>query len=85
LIIIISKTALFEPENILPDLFIPGYVSESDHLVCTSWDFVTIIFYTEQSPSALRRTHNLEDQVSVFMFPSDRDSSEIRSEVSGKF
>jgi hypothetical protein len=43
--------------------------AELDHPVFTSLDFATI---TEQGPSALRPTPNLEDQASAFMSPSDR-------------
>jgi hypothetical protein len=41
-----------------------------DHPVFTSLDFA--LFYTEQGRPVLRQSHNLEDQVSVFMSPSDR-------------
>jgi hypothetical protein len=59
IIIIVSKTAGFEPRP-----------SASLHLVFTSLDFVTFFYRT--SSSALFPTPNLEDQVSVFMTPSDR-------------
>jgi hypothetical protein len=61
---IIVKTVLFEPYPSLED-------SVRLHPVFTSLDFAIIIFYTARS-SALRPTSNLEDQVPVFMFPSDR-------------
>jgi hypothetical protein len=44
---------------------------KADLPVLTSFDSATIIFYRARS-SALRPTSNLEDQVPVFMSPSDR-------------
>jgi hypothetical protein len=44
---------------------------ELDHPVFTSFDFATIFFYGTKS-SVLLSTPNLEDQVPVFMSPSDR-------------
>jgi hypothetical protein len=44
---------------------------ELDHLVFISSDFVTVFFYASRS-LALHPTPNLEDQVPVFMSPSER-------------
>jgi hypothetical protein len=63
-IIKIRKTSFFEPHSSLED-------SARLHLVFTSLDFVTILFYKARS-SALRPTPNVEDQAPVFMSPSDR-------------
>jgi hypothetical protein len=62
--IIIGKTALFEPQPSLEDSSI-----ELDHPVSTSLYF-TATYITRSS--ALRPIPNLEDQVPVFMSPSDR-------------
>jgi hypothetical protein len=62
-VIIIGNTALLEPQPSLED-------SARLHPVFTSFDSSTIIFYGARS-LALRPTANLEDQVSVFMSPSD--------------
>jgi hypothetical protein len=61
IIIIIGRTTLFEPQPSLED-------SARFDPVFTSLDFVTVFFFYR----ALRPTLNLEDLVSVFMFPSDR-------------
>jgi hypothetical protein len=45
---------------------------DSDHPVFTSLDFATIILFDRARSSTLHPTHNLEGQVPVFMFPSDR-------------
>jgi hypothetical protein len=45
---------------------------ELDRPVFTSLDFGTIIFFTEQGHHLCIQPPNLEDRVSVFMFPSDR-------------
>jgi hypothetical protein len=64
MIIITDKTALFEPWPYLDD-------SASLHPVFTSLDFATIFFYRERL-SDLRPIPSLEDQISIFMSPSDR-------------
>jgi hypothetical protein len=61
IIIIVSKTALFEPQLFLED-------SVKMHPVFTSLNFVTIILYRARS-SALHPTPNLEDQVSYSCTP----------------
>jgi hypothetical protein len=55
------------PQKILPVLSI----RKLDHLVCTSSHFATTFFCRARS-SASCPPPNLEDQVSVFMSPSDR-------------
>jgi hypothetical protein len=52
---------------------------ELDHPVFTSLDFATIHFFTEQ---LCVQSPNLEDQVSVFMFPSDR-AAQLYPQVPG--
>jgi hypothetical protein len=42
------------------------------HPVFTSLDFTTVFFFYSESSSALCSTPNVEGQVPVFMFPSDR-------------
>jgi hypothetical protein len=72
IIIIIAKTTIFEPKPSLEDSAIfPAILvcRESDHQVFTSLDFATIF---RARSSAVRAIPNLEDQVSVFMSPSDR-------------
>jgi hypothetical protein len=69
IIIIIRKTVIF-----LAVAFLRTFCQiclELDHPVFTSLDFATIIFYRARS-SALCPIPNLEDQVPVFMSPSDR-------------
>jgi hypothetical protein len=64
-IIIISKIALFEPQTSLED--------SARCEVCISLDFATVIFiFYRTRSSALLPTLNLEDQVPVFVAPSDR-------------
>jgi hypothetical protein len=57
IIIIVSKTALFEPRP-----------SARLHLVFSSLDLMT--FFTQQGRQPCVQPPNLEDQVSVFMSPS---------------
>jgi hypothetical protein len=72
IVIRIGITALFEPYPSLEDsarLVYSWY--ELDHQVFTSLDFATIIFLQSKVVS-LSPTPNLEDQVPVFMSPSDK-------------
>jgi hypothetical protein len=62
--IIIGKTRLSEP---LP----ASEYYATLHPVSTSFDIATIIFL-QSKVLALRTTPDLDDEVAVFMFPSDR-------------
>jgi hypothetical protein len=64
-IITIGKTALFEPWPSLED-------SARSHPVFTYLDFITIIVLQSKARQPCVQPPNLEDQVSVFMSPSDR-------------
>jgi hypothetical protein len=55
---------------------------ELDHLVLTSVDSTIIIYFTEQGHQPCIQPPNLEDQVSVFMAPSDR-LAQLYSEAPG--
>jgi hypothetical protein len=70
--IIIDKTAFFQPSS---EDSVPRYVyfvRLLDHPVCTPLNFVTINFTEQGRQPCAQPPPNLEDQVSLFISPSDR-------------
>jgi hypothetical protein len=71
IIIITGRTTLLAPQASLENSARFVHSWELDDPVFISLDFPTIIFYRARS-STLRLTPNLQDQVPVFMSPSER-------------
>jgi hypothetical protein len=71
LIIIIGKTALFEPYPFLEDSARFIHYWGLDHVVFTSLDFATVIFFTKKGHQPCAQPPILENQVCVFISPSD--------------